>query len=144
MKQYSGKIESVDQSAEFIFEFLSDFRHFETFLPEQISQWEADETYCMFVVQGLGKIKLVFLEKIPGELIVIQPAPDSGFPIPFFLKVFLKQDADSLQKSSFQFVVEAEVNSMIAMMVDRPLQQFVDIITLRLKDHLEGNKSATP
>jgi hypothetical protein len=138
MGMYQGRVESVDKTAVEVYEFLADFRHFEKFLPEQISEWEAGDDYCKFAVQGLGKVKLSFAVKEPHSRIVIQPAPDSGFPVPFFLSALITSHDDNPQKSSFQFLVEAAVNPMIAMMVDGPLKQFVEVITVRLKDYFNN------
>jgi hypothetical protein len=138
MGMYQGRVETVDKSASEVYEFLADFRHFEKFLPEQISEWEAGDDYCKFAVQGLGRVKLSFAVKEPFSKIVIQPAPDSGFPIPFFLSALITTIDDNHQKSSFQFLAEAAVNPMIAMMVDGPLKQFVEVITVRLKDYLNN------
>lgn len=136
MGKYEGNIEVVHRSAKTIFDFLSDFRHFEKFLPEQISGWEANVDYCMFSVQGIGKMKLAYTTREPDKKIVIQPAPESGFPFPFYLTTYISQDSNNPSKAAFQFVVETELNPMIAMMVDKPLKQFVEIITLRLKTYL--------
>lgn len=136
MGKYEGNVEVVDRSAKVVFEFLSDFRHFEKFLPEQINDWEATVDYCMFSVQGMGKLKLTYVTRDPDNKIVIQPAPESGFPFPFFLKTYITRDSNNPSKAAFQFVVETDINPMIAMMVDKPLKQFVEIITLRLKTYL--------
>jgi hypothetical protein len=140
MALYQGTVEKVNNPASKVFEFLEDFRNFERFLPEQISQWEATDDYCMFLIQGMGKVKLTFAEKTPNSLIVVQPAPDSGFPVPFHLKAFLMQNENNPQESTFQFVVDAVVPPMISFMVDKPLSKFVEIITLRLKDHMNNSQ----
>jgi len=135
MKTYKGPEVIIEKAPEIIFNFLSDFKHFQKFLPEQISEWEATDNYCAFAIQGMGKIKLEYQERLPFSKIVIQPASDSGFPIPFFLKCFMNNADELNEKTQFQFVVEASVNPMLSMMVDRPLQQFVNIITERLQQY---------
>ena len=133
MKNYTGTVETVDKNASVVYDFLSDFKHFSSFLPSQIQDWECDENYCAFSVQGLGKLKLVFKERILNSLVVVQPATDSGFPVEFYIKIHINQHADNVNKCDFQFVIEANVNAMIAMMVDKPLTQFVEVVTQRLK-----------
>jgi len=140
MKNYRGNTELVSRSAQEVFEFVSDFRHFEHFLPEQITDWEANEEYCIFAVTGLGKVKMVFHSREPYHKVVVQPATDSGFPVPFFLSLLIHQQENKPDESTFQFEIEAEVNPMIAMMVDRPLKQFVEVITLRLKTQLNNGQ----
>lgn len=135
---YKGPVETVDKSPSEVYDFLADFRHFEKFLPEQISEWEAGDDYCKFAMQGLGKVKLAFAVKEPHSKIVVQPAVDSKFPVPFFLSAFITAYDDNSQKASFQFIVEADVNPMIAMMVNKPLQQFVEVISERLKDYFNN------
>ncbi len=140
MAIYQGNIENVNHSSQYVFDFLADFRHFEKFLPEQVTDWEATDEYCKFGVPGMGTVKLIFLEKKPHSLIVIQPAPDSGFPVPFFLKAFLTQNENEENNSTFQFVADADIHGMVALMVDGPLRQFVAIITTRLKEYLDSVK----
>jgi hypothetical protein len=136
MKEYKGNIENVSVSDKYVFDFLSDFKHFDNFLPEQISEWETGDDYCKFSIASLGSIKLVYSEKIPNSKIVIQPASDSGFPIPFYIKSNINKIDDN--NSTFQFIVEADVNPMIATMVNGPLNQFVQIITVKLRDYLNS------
>lgn len=133
MKTYIGKVETVDRNSSVVYDFLSDFKHFSSFLPTQIQDWECDQNQCSFSIQGLGKLKLVFKERVPNSLVVVQPATDSGFPVEFFIKININQHLENDSKCDFQFVVEANVNSMIAMMVDKPLNQFVEVVTQRLK-----------
>jgi len=136
MKTYKGDQVIIEKEDKIIFDFLSDFRHFQEFLPKEISEWEATENYCTFAIQGMGKIKLEYKEQLPHTQILIQPASDSGFPIPFFMKCFLKDVSDTAnKKTQVQFIVEVEINNMLAMMVDRPLKQFVNIITERLQHY---------
>lgn len=136
MKKYTGQTEAVQKSASFVYEFLSDFKNFERFLPEQIKEWEAGNDYCRFSIQGLGKIHLTYAERVPNTKIVVQPAYNSGFPVPFYLSCFITQDSNNSNTSAFHFEIEAQVNAMLAMMIDGPLKQFVEIITLRLKNLL--------
>jgi hypothetical protein len=138
MGTYKGTIEQVNKSAREVYDFLSDFRHFEEFLPEQISGWEAGDDYCRFTVSGLGNVKLVYAHLEPHTKIVVQPASDSGFPVPFFLIAHISLPDNNPMQSTFQFVIEATLNPMMSMMVDGPLKKFVEIITLRLKASLNG------
>ncbi len=141
MRKYEGVVEEVRQPAGVIFNFLSDFRHFEKFLPEQIHDWEATADYCVFSVQGMGKLKLTYVSRDPDTKIVIQPSPDSGFPVPFFLTTLITQNIQNPSTAEFQFVVDADVNPMLSVVVDKPLKQFVEIITMRLKTYLNEEYS---
>jgi hypothetical protein len=138
MGTYKGAIEQVNKSAQEVYDFLSDFRHFEKFLPEQITEWEAADDYCKFTVSGLGNVKLVFAQLEPHTKIVVQPASDSGFPVPFFLTAHISLPDNNPKQSTFQFVIEATLNPMLSMMVEGPLKKFVEMITIRLKTHLNG------
>jgi hypothetical protein len=132
MRKYQGNTEQVQKSDREVFEFLSDFRHFEKFLPEQIADWEATNQFCSFSVSGMGTIKLVYHTLEPFSKIIVQPSTDSRFPVPFFLTVHIEQQENNPSCSAFHFLVEADVNPMIGMMVDGPLKQFVEVITVRL------------
>lgn len=132
MKSYKGQVETVNSSSTKVYEFLSDFNNFTSFLPPQIEDWECNELQCSFSIQGLGKLKLNFKEKTPNSLIIVQPAPESGLPIEFFIKILINQLEEN-DKCNFQFIVEADINPMISMLVDKPLKQFVEVITQRTK-----------
>jgi len=130
MKEYKGDKKHINKSSQEVYDYLSDFRNFEQFLPEQISEWEAGNDYCSFNITGLGNIKLVYKERTPCSKIIVQPNMESNFPVSFFLNINISEDTET--SCYVQFIIEAEVNSMMGMMVDKPLKQFVEVISDRL------------
>ncbi|PIQ26107.1 MAG: orotate phosphoribosyltransferase, partial [Bacteroidetes bacterium CG18_big_fil_WC_8_21_14_2_50_41_14] len=49
-----GKSAIIDKSAEDVYQFLSNFNHYEQLMPEQITNWNSDEKSCSFTIQGMA------------------------------------------------------------------------------------------
>jgi len=105
----SEKLE-VNNSAEKIFSFLSNFNNFKSLMPEQVSEWKSTEDTCSFTIQGLPSIGMKIHEKIPFKKITYTSQGNS--PLGF----------------------ELILNPMLSMVASKPLQNFVNILNQKLKD----------
>lgn len=122
MVHVESKIGKVHYSDEQIFGFLADFNNFNHLIPEdKIKDWQATEETCSFTLEGIGHAGLRMVEKEPHKLIKIE---SEKAPIQLTLWIQLKavEEADTRVKMT----VKADVNAMMAPMLKKPLQQFVD------------------
>jgi carbon monoxide dehydrogenase subunit G len=129
----SDKLQVKKPAAE-IFSFLNDFRNFEMLMPEQITNWQATEKNCSFTVQGMANIGMVIHDSEPNSKIHIKS--DGKVPFNFDMYSHLKAIDENLTEVSID--LEADVNSMLLMMVKRPLQNLVNIMVEKLKIHQEN------
>ncbi len=126
----------INKSAEEIFAFLVDFRNFEKLMPEQISNWQADAESCSFEITGMANVELRMAEKKAPEFLKINSEGKSPFSFSLITRLYKK--SDTLTESSFE--IDAHVNSVMSMMVKRPLENLVGIMNDKLKEFIEqGN-----
>lgn len=115
---------SVDQSAQHLFDSLSDVKNFEKLMPENIAKFEvlADDMF-VFGLSGMPEIKLKMKEKTPTSQLVLGAASDK---LPFTLTA--KIDSVGEQKSEVQLFFEGEFNAMMAMMIKGPIGKFLETL----------------
>lgn len=115
---------SVDQSAQHLFDSLSDVKNFEKLMPESIAKFEVlgDDAF-LFGLKGMPEIKLKMKEKIAPNTIVLGAASDK---LPFTLTAQI--DAVSDNKADVQLFFEGEFNAMMAMMIKGPISKFIETL----------------
>lgn len=115
---------SVDQSAQHLFDSLSDVKNFEKLMPESIAKFEVlGEDAFLFGLKGMPEIKLKMKEKIAPNKVVLGAASDK---LPFTLTA--KIDAVSDNKADVQLFFEGEFNAMMAMMIKGPISKFIETL----------------
>ena len=119
---------SVDQSAQYLFDSLSDVKNFEKLMPDSIAKFEVlgDDSF-LFGLQGMPEIKLKMKEKIAPSAIVLGAASDK---LPFTLTARI--DAISENKSEVQLIFDGEFNAMMAMMIKGPISKFIETLSLNM------------
>ena len=119
---------SVDQSAQYLFDSLSDVKNFEKLMPDSIAKFEVlGEDSFLFGLQGMPEIKLKMKEKIAPSTIILGAASDK---LPFTLTA--KIDSISENKSAVQLVFDGEFNAMMAMMIKGPISKFIETLSLNM------------
>jgi hypothetical protein len=115
---------SVDQSAQQLFDSLSDVKNFEKLMPESIAKFEVlgDDAF-LFGLKGMPEIKLKMKEKLAPNKIVLGAASDK---LPFTLTAQI--DAVSDNKADVQLFFEGEFNAMMAMMIKGPISKFIETL----------------
>ena len=101
-----------------------DYRHL---MPDSLQNFEAREDGFKFGLKGMPEIALK-IEKVSENQVILKSASSS---LEFSL-IGNMQDADG-NKTEVQLVFEGEFNPFIKMMVEKPLQNFINALT----DNLE-------
>ncbi len=125
----SNKIE-IDNSAENVFNYLSNFNNFQRLMPDQVTNWSSSETECSFTINGMATIGMKIIEKTPNSHIKIA----SNGKVPFNFILHTNLTSVSPDKTNGQLVFEAELNPMIKMMVEKPLTNFFNLLAEKMKD----------
>jgi hypothetical protein len=120
----------IEKSAEQVFNFLSNFNNFQALMPPQVINWQSTEDACSFSVTGMAGIGMKIIEKIPHSKILI--TSDGKMPFGFTLTAHI--EACSENGCNGRLVLEAELNRMMTMMVEKPLTNFVNQLAQKLKD----------
>ncbi len=122
------KIESnigkVPYPAERIYDFASDFRNFNKFIPEdKISNWSAEEDRCSFSMNMVGNMGLKIIEREAPKLIKIATDPEYSSQN-FTLWMQFVPYAEN--ECRIKITIEPHVNAFMLSVVKKPLKQFVD------------------
>jgi hypothetical protein len=116
---------SIEKSAQYLFDCLSDVRNFEKLMPESIAKFEViGEDAFIFGLKGMPEIKLKMKEKIAPNTIILGAASDK---LPFTLKANIDSISDNT--SEVQLFFEGEFNAMMAMMIKGPISKFIETLT---------------
>ena len=125
MQHYESRTAQVDYPAVIVYDFFSDFTHFEQMLPaEQVDHWETDGDNCTFEMPGIGPIGLKMVEKRPTEFIKI--AGDSSANIDFNLLIYLEEN--STDQSRIRLILQADLNVFVRAVAEKPLKKFLEIL----------------
>jgi ribosome-associated toxin RatA of RatAB toxin-antitoxin module len=116
---------SVEKSAQYLFDSLSDVKNYEKLMPESIAKFEVQgEDAFLFGLQGMPEIKLKMKDRMAPNTIVLGAASDK---LPFTLTA--KIDAISDNKSEVQLFFDGEFNAMMAMMIKGPISKFIETLS---------------
>jgi hypothetical protein len=119
---------NVDQSAQFLFDSLSDVKNFEKLMPDTIAKFEViGEDAFIFGLKGMPEIKLKMKEKVAPNTIVLGAASDK---LPFTLTAKINSVSES--KAEVQLFFEGEFNAMMAMMIKGPISKFIETLALNM------------
>jgi hypothetical protein len=128
------KIESetveINNSAENVFNYLTDFKNFEQLMPSQVTNWTATSEECSFVLKGMATIGMKIIDKTPFTKISI----NSNGKVPFEFQLFIFITAKDASNCVGQIVFESDLNPMLKMMVVKPLGNFFNILAHKMKD----------
>ena len=114
---------TVPKSSNELFEYLSKVENFEHIMPENIDKFEAKDDAFIFALKGMPEIKLKMQEQESPKKIVLGSVNDK---FPFTLTAHIDDKTES--SSDIQLLFDGKFNPMVAMMVKKPLQKFIDTL----------------
>ncbi len=115
---------TVEKSAEYIFNALSEVKNFEKLMPENTSKFEVtSEDSFIFGLKGMPEIKLRIKEKNPNSKIILGAASDK---LPFVLIATIESMAE--EETQVHLFFEGEFNAMMAMMIKGPISKFIETL----------------
>ena len=120
---------TINKSDEEIFNFISDFTNFASLMPPQVQDVKITQDSCSFSIQGMPSINLKIYEKTPFSCVKMK-AEDGK--LPFTLSCSLENVNETQCIAQFHF--EAELNPMMKMMVTKPLGNFLNLLSEKLKE----------
>lgn len=114
-------------SAEQLYNKLSDLNNLKEIMPPEIEDFESDTNSCYFKMKGMPKLKLFLSEKTPFSKIRLS-ATDS--PVAFSLNCFI---TDYREKCQARLEVDAELNMMMKMMVEKTINNFLSVLSDKMR-----------
>ena len=132
MTQFESAIKATPYPAKPVFDFLSDFNNFESFIPhDKISDWSCTGDSCNFKVNGIGNISLKIIDKEFPK--TIKYGSDSDTAIDFFFWVQLKEINE--KDTRVKLTLKAELNPMMKMVASDPINRFLNILADAIVNH---------
>lgn len=118
----------VNRTAENFFAKIGDLNNLKEIMPSQIEDFESTTNTCSFKMKGMPKLYLEIGEKIEHSKISIT-AKDSK--VPFSLDCFISEKGEQCQA---RLEINAELNMMMKMMIEKPLTQFLDLLASKMQN----------
>jgi hypothetical protein len=110
---------TIKQSVEELIAHYSNPASFKELMPKEVAKFEANAESFLFALKGMPEVRLK-VEEISKEQVMLKSSSDK---LPFYLRVKFRSEAE-LTKAQIHF--EGEFNPMLKMMIQRPLQNFVN------------------
>lgn len=131
MAKFESEQVLLQADAQKVYHFLGDFRNFEGLLPDQVSNWQADESSCSFTIQGVASLSMCISEKTPYTNIHIVSCGKN--PVQYTLDCFLREEEPGRCFAQLEF--DAALNPFMKAVASRPLQNFVSLLAEKLQAH---------
>jgi len=128
MTKFTTQEVTVNKRAEVFFEYISDLSNLKDIMPTQIENFKSTNSTCSFKVTGMPTIELEITKKIKFSRISLT-AQESQ--IPFSLNCFISEKAETT--CIVRVEIDAELNMMTRMMVEKPLNNILEAIEKKLQ-----------
>lgn len=125
-----SEVVSIEKSAEFIFNYLSDFNNFGKLMPHQVTNWQSTSDECSFTINGMATIGMKITAKDPFKKISIV----SNGKVPFDFNLYILLNETDASHCTGQLRFESDMNPMLKMMVEKPLGNFFNMLAHKMKD----------
>ena len=127
METFTSPEVIVNRSAEDFFIKIGDLNNIKEIMPSSIKNFESTETTCSFKIKGMPALNLELVEKTPFSKISLTT---KGSQVPFSLDCFITEKGNQCQA---RLEINAELNMMMKMMVEKPLTQFLNVISSKME-----------
>lgn len=123
-----GRKVVVNKSAKDLFDMLKKPEDYKHLMPESLTSFEHTEDGFKFALKGMPEIALRISEFIENEKIVLS----SGNPsLEFSLAGLLNPLSE--KQTEVQLVFQGKFNTFVKMMVEKPLQNFINNLTDKIE-----------
>ncbi len=131
--KFSSSEQSLNSSVERVFNLCGNYKNLCTYLPPQVTNFEANEDSCTFTIQNMVKVTLSVAEKVEFERIVYVASNDKNIPIS--LSFFFKKIDENC--STLKIEMELDVPIFLRPMVNEPLEKFIQLMSEKIKMEVE-------
>ncbi|MEE0266437.1 MAG: hypothetical protein U0K59_04350 [Bacteroidales bacterium] len=136
VKIESKKVE-IKRNVEFVYEYLADFTHFSMVANDKIENFKATQDRCSFTIKGMTDMGLKIISRLPNESITISNDTDVPSSMPLNFLIIFEFERVEPYVTRVVVKMELDANPMIAMMVKKPLEKFVNSLADGMKTAME-------
>ncbi len=119
----------LQKSADDTFALFSNMNNIAKILPEQVEVNNVDDDNISFTVKGMGSISLTVDQRVPNSLVVVVPSGKTPFQFKLNMLIDKQQEA-----TTCEFNIDAELNFMMQMLAERPLQNLVNKMAEKVQE----------
>jgi len=116
---------TFDARPEAIRLFLANMNNFKIIMPDQVEQWQSEDSSCSFFIKNLGSLSMQKDDNINSGVYSFSSTETSK--VKFKLSFHFDEASDNSYVG--YFALNAEMNQMVEMLARRPLTNFVNILT---------------
>ena len=122
---------STDKSVSDMFNYLSELSNFERLMPDSVRSFHIENDCAILDIQGIGKLELAITETDnPSKIVML---PQNKVPFQFDIQWHI-QSTD--HGSQVHALINADLNMMMRMMAEKPLNDFINIQIQKLSNEL--------
>lgn len=132
MTNIKSKKQIIQAPASKIYQFLSDFNNLEKLMPSKVTNWSSTMTSCSFTIQGMATLNMAHGNNKENELVHMKAAGKN--PFHYDLNSHISAQGDDASEVFVE--LNADMNSMVAMMAKKPLENFVNILVEELNKQM--------
>jgi len=134
-QKYVSNIKLIDQNQQVVYNYLSNFDNLAKYVNDgllsklnekvpqiRITDFESDQDSCRFQVSGMGQAEIRIVDKEPDSTIKISSS--GGLPVEVTLWIQLLPVSPS--QTRMRLTLNAEMNMMIKMMINKKLEEGID------------------
>jgi len=119
----------VNKSAEDFFNLIGDLNNLKSIMPSQIDGFKSTATTCSFQMSGMPEVALEITEKTEFSKISLSSIESQ---VTFSLDCFITKKNETQCQARLE--INAELNIMMKMMVEKPLNQFLDALANKMQN----------
>ena len=137
ISHYESRSGSLSCTSREVFDFVTDIRNFEQFIPaDSISNWKSEKDACSFTVSMVGTVSVRIDKREPFSKVIFRG--DALKKNDFSLVLHISENA--IDKADVKVLLEAELNPMLKMVANKPIIQFLEML-IREMENFKGWKN---
>lgn len=119
---------TVKKSAKELYEFLTQLENYKKLMPENTEKFEVEGESFVFGLRGMPEISLILKEKTEFSSVKLGA---TNSKLDFTLGSIINEVSEN--ESEVQLLFESDFNPMMAMMIKKPLTNFINTLTENLE-----------
>lgn len=123
-----GRKVIVNKSSEQLFQMLKNTEDYKNLMPDSLTSFEHREDGFKFGLKGMPEVALKIAELVEGQKVVLKSASSS---LDFSLTGNISPVNEN--QTEVQLLFDGNFNPFIKMMVEKPLQNFLNALTDKLE-----------
>ena len=132
MLTLKSKTISTNKSTTDVFNYLSELSNFEDLMPANVRSFQVENNHVILDIHGIGKLELAVVESESPHKIIMMPQNR----VPFKFDIHWNIQSINDNQSQIQAIINADLNMMMRMMAEKPLNDFINTQIHKLSEQL--------